>query len=389
MRVGRPPTSRYHTGTMTETSYNHPPGASALQNAILDEIVGSPAAQVVVDELGLAMATHPGSKRDRNEDRIAVARIESPNAETYTVVLVCDGVGGSESGDRAASLAVACIVADLARQQSRPSLKELAVALVRRADDHVRSELQGRGATTLVMLLATAGGYLVCANVGDSRAYSWNPKLSRLDQVTIDDTIENELKDLPGNPDALIKARGLQGRLSQAVGESGRTADELRVQVYTKERFPFGALLGSDGLWRAAKDFELAVANASSPIDAVRRAIALANWVGGVDNASVVAIGDLGRLFGEPHTLAPAGQRRFEISLWSSSAKVKILTNAWVLSAPSFPARGKSEKQKRVVKKKVPREPVEEPQLALDAGDSREARPKIEVTISDEAKKID
>ena len=49
----------------------HTPEAPLLQAAILDEIVVSHAAQVVIDELGLAMATHPGSKRDRNEDRIA------------------------------------------------------------------------------------------------------------------------------------------------------------------------------------------------------------------------------------------------------------------------------------------------------------------------------
>jgi hypothetical protein len=60
---------------MIQTSYNRPPEAPLLEAAILDEIVGSHAAQVVIDDLGLAMATHPGSKRDRNEDRIAVARL--------------------------------------------------------------------------------------------------------------------------------------------------------------------------------------------------------------------------------------------------------------------------------------------------------------------------
>jgi serine/threonine protein phosphatase PrpC len=372
---------------MIQASYNCPPGAPLLQATILDEIVGSQAAQVVIDELGLTMATHPGSKRDRNEDRIAVARITAPNAETYTIALVCDGVGGSESGDQAAALAIASIIVDLAQQQGRPSLPELAAALVRRADDLVRKELQGRGATTLVMLLATASGYLVCANVGDSRAYSWDPSSSRFDQVTIDDTIENELKDLPGNPDALIRAHGLQGRLSQAIGESGRTAEELRVQIYAKERFLRGAVLGSDGLWRAASDFETAVANATSPTDAVRRAIALANWVGGVDNASVIAVADVDRLCGSQPVHASAGRRQTEIALWSSSAKIKILTHNWIGEANSAATRSKPEKQKRTSKKKERRETVDESQLRLETVDSKEARPKIEVMISEEPKK--
>lgn len=371
---------------VSQTSYNRP-GVPLLQAAILDEIVGSQSAQVAIDELGLVMATHPGSKRDRNEDRIAVARIVAPNAETYTVALVCDGVGGSESGDQAAALAIASIIVDLALQQGRPSLEEQVVALVRRADDLVRKELQGRGATTLVMLLATASGYLVCANVGDSRAYSWDPSSSKLVQVTIDDTIENELKDLPGNPAALIKARGLQGRLSQAIGESGRTADELRIQIYTKEHFRLGAVLGSDGLWRAARDFETAVAFATTPTDAVRRAIALANWVGGVDNSSLIAIGDVELLCGGRQAQTSAGRPQMEIALWLSSAKIKFLVSDWISEAKSTEMRAKPEKQKRSAKKKDPRKTVDESQLRLETVDYKEARPKIEVMIGEEPKK--
>jgi serine/threonine protein phosphatase PrpC len=367
-----------------QNSYPRPPGALLLQATILDEIVGSQAAQVAIDELGLVMATHLGSKRDRNEDRIAVARIVAPNTETYTVALVCDGVGGSESGDQAAALAIASIIADLAQQQVRPSLEELADTLVKRADELVRRELQGRGATTLVMLLAAASGHLVCANVGDSRAYSWDPSSSKLNQVTIDDTIENELKDLPGNPDALIKARGLQGRLSQAIGETGRSADELRIQTYTKEYFPLGAVLGSDGLWRAARDFETTVANSTTPTDAVRRAIALANWVGGVDNASLIVVDDVQRLCGKRQAQVSADRLQTEIALWSSSTKVKILTSNWMGEAKSAETRVKPEKQKRNTKKKEHRKTENESQLKLEAVDSKQARPKIEVTTSED-----
>lgn len=372
---------------MIRTSYNRPLGAPSLQTAIMDEIVGSHSAQVVVDELGLAMATHLGSKRDRNEDRIAVARIAAPNTEMYTVALVCDGVGGSESGDQAAALAIASILVDLAQQQGRSILRDLAVDVVRRADDLVRKELKGRGATTLVMLLATTSGNFICANVGDSRAYSWNPNSSKLDQVTIDDTIENELRNLPGNGADLIKARGLQGRLSQAIGESGRTADDLRIQTYTKDRFRFGAVLGSDGLWRAAKDFETAVASATTPTDAVRRAIALANWVGGVDNASLIAIGDVESLCGDRQTGPSTGRRQTEIALWSSSTKIKILTGDWVVETKSTDTYVKPKKQKKSPKKKRYQEALDEPQLKLETVDSKGTRPKIEVTISEEPKK--
>lgn len=372
---------------MIQNSYNYPPGAPLLLATILDEIVESHASHIVVEELGLAMATHLGLKRARNEDRIAVARVVAPNSETYTVALVCDGVGGSESGDQAASLAIASIIADLAQQQGCPPLKEQAIALIKRADDLVRKSLQGRGATTLVMLLCTASEHFVCANVGDSRAYSWDLSSSKLDQVTIDDTIENELKHLPDNGAALIRARGLQGRLSQAIGENGRTADELRIQTYTKEYFRHGAVLGSDGLWRAANDFEAAVANATTPTDAVRRATALANWVGGVDNASLIAVGDLERLCGGQQLQASNPQQQMGISLWLSSTKIKILTSNRLSESRSTQSRAKPEKQKSKAKRKEHREIEDDLQLKLEEAEIKQARPRLEVMVNEEPKK--
>lgn len=377
--------NQYHRAHMIQTTYNRSLGGP-LYAAILDEIVVSHAAQVVIDELGLAMATHPGFKRSRNEDRIAVARIEA-SAETYTVALLCDGVGGSESGDQAAALAIASVIGDLAQQQGRPPLKELAAALVRQADDQVRKTLHGSGSTTLVMLLGTASGLLVCANVGDSRAYSWDPVSSKLNQVTTDDTIENELRNLPGNPEALINARGLRGRLSQALGEGGRTPDDLRVQIYTKEQFRSGAVIGSDGLWRAAKDFESSVANASSPTDAIRRAIALANWVGGVDNSSVIALADFERFCSGSASPASAGRRYTDIALWTTLNKVKLFPNIWTDQGKPAQTRARPERQKKTTRKKDPHETLDEPQLGLEAVISQEAKPMIEVTISEDSKK--
>lgn len=367
---------------------NESAGVPLLQATVLGEIVGSHAAHLVIDELGLAMATHTGLKRERNEDRVAVARITAPNAETYTIAVVCDGVGGSESGDQAAALTIASIITHLAVIDRLQPLEEVVVDLVRQADELVRKELQGRGMTTLVMLVATASGQVVCANVGDSRAYSWDQSSKKLEQVTVDDTIENALKHLPGNPDALIKARGLQGRLSQAIGEGGRTVDELRIQMYGKECFSLGFMVGSDGLWRAAKDFETAAAHAITPNDAVRRAITLANWVGGVDNASVIAVRDLEQLCGDSQARPSVGRKPMEIVLWVPSAKIKILTSNWIGESKPTQVSNRPEKQKRSTKKKEPPKAANELQLELESVTSTKARPKIEVTINEEPKQI-
>lgn len=370
----------------------NPESSVTWQTPLLSAIYGemdsqnwSQPSQVTIEELGIVMGTHPGLKRARNEDRIAVARVWAPNRELYTVAILCDGVGSSESGDQAAARAIASVVNQLATQHTRTPLKELATTLVRQADDYVRNALGGRGATTLVMLLATSAGFLVCASVGDSRAYRWSPKGTEFYQVTLDDTIENELKNLPGDHAALLQERGLRGRLSQAVGEAGRNADDLRVQIHTREKFADGVVIGSDGLWRVAQDFPLVTSNASSAAELVRRALNLANWVGGVDNASVIAIEDLNR-FCKPtlHDGSPTSERVPLITVWAPMLKVSLIFKDWPREAAvtQKPVRAK----RKATKPKGASIVEDDQQLLLESATTgaSKLRPKLEVTIGED-----
>jgi serine/threonine protein phosphatase PrpC len=380
----------YYTATMIR----NPDSSLTWQPPLLGAIYGeidrhnwSQPSQATIEELGVVIGTHPGLKRERNEDRVAVARVWAPNGQLYTVAILCDGVGGSESGDRAAGRAIASVVYQLAVQHSRPGLKELATTLVKRADDHVRNALEGRGATTLVLLLATSTGLLVCASVGDSRAYRWCPNGADFSQVTVDDTIENELKNLPGDHAALLQERGLRGRLSQAVGETGRTADDLRVQIHTRESFADGVVLGSDGLWRIAQDFPLVTSNAPSAADLVRRVLNLANWVGGVDNASVIAIEDLNRFcMPRTHEGSPPLGRGPSIALWAPLLKVKIVSSDWPRETP-LPPKPVRTKRKTTTKSKGAAVAEDEQQLQLEPATAEGAKPKLEVTIGEAPKK--
>lgn len=358
----------------------------SLRDSILSELVGSQSSQFAIDELGVSLATHVGFKRARNEDRISVAQILAANAETYTLAIICDGVGGSESGDQAAALAIASIIANLAQQRSSVSLNELAVNVVKEADAVVRKELRGRGATTLVMLLAMSNGNLVCVSVGDSRAYSWDPNANALYQVSVDDTIENVLKDLPDNGASLIKARGLQGYLSQALGEVGRSVDDLRLQVYTKEHFPFGAVIGSDGLWRVARDFEAVVANSVTPIEAVRRAITHANLVGGVDNSSMVAISKT-ELFCGRNSPTSRSNHQTEVVLWLPFAKIKFRTNYQHERIEPAAQHNVIDRPKQKSKRKGSQQQKDALQLEIESIDASRLRPQIEVTVDEEPKK--
>lgn len=359
--------------------------SNSLYTAVFEELVGkdwSITAPVNIDELGLAVGTHLGVKRSRNEDRFAVARVRAYNEEVYTLALVCDGVGGSQSGDMAATIAVASILDELGSLRARPALKDLAIGLVKGADDGIRAILKGKGTTTLVMVLGTASGHCLCASVGDSRVYGWDRSAAKLSQITTDDTVGNELKLIPGDHKALLQARGLQDRLSQALGESDRSSDELRVQILGKDRFPDAVVLGSDGLWRASKDFEAVAANAKTAIEVVRRTINVANWVGGVDNSTLIAIQDLNLFFGPPAAFNQPTSRA-SLTMWLGSTKVKLqggLNSNGRVGTSQSPRE--VEPKKRARKKEQKMAPAE-PQLKFEGDIPQEPRPVIEVTFGE------
>jgi hypothetical protein len=114
--------------------------------------------------------------------------------------------------------------------------------------------------------------------------------------------------------------------------------------------------------------------------------------VGGVDNASLIAVGDVKRLCGGRKVLGTVGGRQqTEIALWLPSGNIKFLISDLQDKAESVGTRAKQEAQKRKnpknPKKKARQEPPTEAQLELAPVDSKEAKPKIEVTVNEEPTK--
>lgn len=284
-----------------------------------------------IPDLAIAIGTTTGAVRQRNEDRVAVANVHAANGEVYFVALVCDGVGGSDMGDTAASIAVAVFLDELVYTRLRQPLELLLPKLIRRVDDRVRSVLQGRGATTISALVAASNGEVMATNVGDSRIYAWSPQKDKLLQVSRDDTMENELSDLSFKDPSALRFRGLGGSLSQAIGETGRTSDDLRIKLLGSELFPDGAVLATDGAWKGAEDgFNAVVKKAPTAANAVSRALSVAAWSGGIDNASLVAVEKVRATLSSIYDFSIATPK---LSVWLASTKV-------VLNDPAFSLGG-------------------------------------------------
>lgn len=245
-----------------------------------------------IDTFDTAFGTNIGS-RSRNEDRIAVARVKTSSGEQFAAAIVCDGVGGTQMGDIAAALAIATFLESLTNVASIARIDSLLVNIIKKCDRVVREELDGRGATTLSALLVSQDGRVAASNVGDSRIYAWTPG-DKLAQISVDDTIENELKNLAVPDQTALAFHHMRGGLSQAIGEIGRTEEELRVVPLAETHFKHGALLATDGAWKSDElAFNLVAIHATNAHDVVRRVISLSAWTGAVDNVSIIAIEDL------------------------------------------------------------------------------------------------
>lgn len=130
--------------------------------------------------LEFSAATHPGLKRDNNEDCF----LSDPESGLW---LVADGMGGHEAGEVASAI-VRDTIEQLAHYSSNFSLTE---AIQTAHQTILSSAEKGVGAvgmgSTVVALLSRGKNYHI-AWVGDSRAYLWTPSHhgGNLARLTID-----------------------------------------------------------------------------------------------------------------------------------------------------------------------------------------------------------
>jgi PPM family protein phosphatase len=131
--------------------------------------------------LEFSAATHPGLKRDNNEDTF----LNAPSAGLW---LIADGMGGHEAGEVASAI-VRDTIENLAQQQ--PELFSLSNAIQVAHQAILTSAENGIGAvgmgSTVVALFNQHKNYQI-AWVGDSRAYLWTASRNggNLARLTVD-----------------------------------------------------------------------------------------------------------------------------------------------------------------------------------------------------------
>lgn len=270
---------------------------------------------VVVDG---ATLSDPGRDPEKQTNEDAVALLETPFG---VAAVVCDGMGGHQSGEVASRTAIERIVETLTGPKR--SLERLLGAAIERA----HAEVYALGGDTpgdvrpgsTAVVLALAGQEAIIAYVGDSRCYRLRGLVA--ERLTRDHSVVEALLAAGAITPEAARAHPDANRITRALG----IAAEIEPELCAPQRLQLGDvfLLCSDGLSDLLEDNELAeiVASAASPEAACSALVALANQRGGHDNISVALL-----------RVLSVGAERRESTLEMESAS----TPQTVLDGPAF-----------------------------------------------------
>lgn len=235
--------------------------------------------------LEYSAATHPGLKRENNEDCF----LSAPNADLW---VVADGMGGHEAGEVASAI-VRDTFEDFVQKGIPFSLPD---AIQKSHEVILSSAENGIGAygmgSTVVALLNQKKSYQV-AWVGDSRAYLWSPDEygGQLTRLTIDHSYVQMLytsgaitaDEVENHPDKNI--------ITQCLGmqELAHVKVDVAQRQWQKNQW---ILLCSDGLTDELSDSSIAKILEHSPnsLTAVDQLLHEALTSGGHDNITLQII---------------------------------------------------------------------------------------------------
>ncbi|MCR5304746.1 MAG: Stp1/IreP family PP2C-type Ser/Thr phosphatase [Lachnospiraceae bacterium] len=231
--------------------------------------------------------TDIGLRRYNNQDfvyasNLGVGRLDS-------LFIVADGMGGHNGGGTASDLAVETMLSRI-RESVYEGMRSILLDAVEEANRVIHylsvsnDELKGMGTT--IVCCAISGSDMEVVNVGDSRLYVCN---DRLTQITVDHSLVEEMvrageisrREARNHPDKNI--------ITRAVGVKEEVnADCFHVRLERGDM----VLLCSDGLTNMTDNRMIGqILDSSLPVEEkARQLVESANKGGGRDNISVIVI---------------------------------------------------------------------------------------------------
>jgi protein phosphatase len=238
-------------------------------------------------------ATDVGRVRARNEDNLGtwVPGTEAERRRLGVLVIVADGMGGSQAGDVASRLAVETLIRSWQASTGDAPVDDLATALEAanravHAESLNHPEQSGMGTTCTALLVRGREAFV--AHVGDSRAYLLRGGEVR--RLTRDHSLVAELVREGHLTEEQARSDPRRNVVTRSVGVAPRvTIDAERV---IDDLAPGDTLVVcSDGLHGLVSDAEIAAAASGRDLAAAcDRLIAMANERGGYDNITLAIV---------------------------------------------------------------------------------------------------
>ena len=258
--------------------------------------------------LDYTLLSHKGWVRSNNEDRIMAKEFSAgQNNERGFAAVLCDGVGGHQSGEVAAHIGVETVIQHISEkyQLTNDPVKLLKDALTSANDSIINAYAdepgqEGMASTCIAILLIDH--HLFLASLGDSRIYLMREdKLYQLnhDHTWLEDSLGAEI----GPRKGITRSHPLAHVLSRYLGSTQRPEIDLRIRSIEEpvldeiQNQGMSLLSGdrlvicSDGLTDMLDDHEIMEnMNCESSRKNAQRLVLSALEKGGHDNVSVIVI---------------------------------------------------------------------------------------------------
>ena len=230
--------------------------------------------------------TNVGNKRSMNQDFYYCS--DEPVGILPNLYIVADGMGGHNAGDFASRFSVERFVNLIRESKESTPISAIEAALKTTNEELIakaktQREYEGMG-TTFVMATLLSDGYLLIANIGDSRLYIVNDRIQQIteDHSLVGEMVRNgELKkdEARFHPQKNVVLRALSTRTVVS-------PDFYKIRVNRGDYI----LLCSDGLWEMVEEGELLklVSEYEDVSDIAEKMVFMANENGGKDNITII-----------------------------------------------------------------------------------------------------
>lgn len=236
--------------------------------------------------------TDIGKKRELNEDYIYTSG--KPVGNLPNLFIVADGMGGHNAGDYASMHTVEKVVETVQELTQENEMQAIISKAIEQANAYIylcakeNKPLNGMGTTLVIATFRDTEA--VVANVGDSRMYLVNDKMT---QITKDHSLVEEMVTLGGIDREAARKHPDKNIITRAIGvRESVLADFFTVKLEKGDKM----LLCSDGLTNMLQDDEIhQIISKHEDVElAGKELIQAANENGGRDNIAVVLVEPFG-----------------------------------------------------------------------------------------------